>query len=554
MLVKNTKVIVSLLSCGILLTACGSNDGKNADSPSSKEEQTSDVKLGKVGEFPVVNEKLEMTMMGPGAGMAEWKDMAVFQSMADKTNIEFTFTTPPMADFATKLNLAFASGDLPDVLFGTDANNLTPEMEMQYGEQGILVPLEGLIKENMPNLHAILEENPEIRKSITTPDGHIYTLPFIPRGSTSIWPRWPLWYNGEWLKALNVKELPKTTDEFYELLVRFRDEDPNGNGKKDEIPFTDEKMDSRLWLLGAFGLTDRSIEEIDGTVVYAPITENYKEFLIYMNKLYSEKLIDQEVYSQSNEQKKAKGQNNQLGVFPDWFSMFTSGKTEKEAVSDPMFFPLTSEINQNRITPASTRLSRGTFAVTSSNPSPEAALRWVDYFYSPEGSDFLNVGPEGALWEYAENDKGERVRILTEGVDIENTENSRSKVTPDYGIPVPKMSFPGYEDQFPPIIANANDKVDTTFGDFIEAETNEKIEPFAKVTFPLLYLTTEESEKVRDIGTDLKAYVEQMEAKFITGLEPIENWDKYVQTIESMNVDTYVEVYQGAYDRWKKTE
>lgn len=554
MLVKNTKVIVSLLSCGILLTACGSNDGKNADSPSSKEEQTSDVKLGKVGEFPVVNEKLEMTMMGPGAGMAEWKDMAVFQSMADKTNIEFTFTTPPMADFATKLNLAFASGDLPDVLFGTDANNLTPEMEMQYGEQGILVPLEGLIKENMPNLHAILEENPEIRKSITTPDGHIYTLPFIPRGSTSIWPRWPLWYNGEWLKALNVKELPKTTDEFYELLVRFRDEDPNGNGKKDEIPFTDEKMDSRLWLLGAFGLTDRSIEEIDGTVVYAPITENYKEFLIYMNKLYSEKLIDQEVYSQSNEQKKAKGQNNQLGVFPDWFSMFTSGKTEKEAVSDPMFFPLTSEINQNRITPASTRLSRGTFAVTSSNPSPEAALRWVDYFYSPEGSDFLNVGPEGALWEYAENDNGERVRIFTEGVDIENTENSRSKVTPDYGIPVPKMSFPGYEDQFPPIIANANDKVDTTFGDFIEAETNEKIEPFAKVTFPLLYLTTEESEKVRDIGTDLKAYVEQMEAKFITGLEPIENWDKYVQTIESMNVDTYVEVYQGAYDRWKKTE
>ncbi|GGI66267.1 ABC transporter substrate-binding protein [Enterococcus alcedinis] len=547
------KILIGLVSCGILLAACGVGNEKN-DESTTPEKETTGIKLGTVGEFPVVEETLEMTMMGPGAGMAEWKDMAVFQSMADKTNIEFSFTTPPMADFATKLNLAFASGDLPDVLFGTDANNLTPEMEMQYGEQGILIPLEELIEENMPNFHKILEENPEIRKSITTPSGHIYTLPFIPRGSTSIWPRWPLWYNGEWLDALGVKELPKTTDEFYDLLVRFRDEDPNGNGKKDEIPFTDEKMDSRLWLLGAFGLTDRTIEEIDGTVVYAPITENYKEFLIYMNKLYSEKLIDQEVYSQSGEQKKAKGQNNQLGVFPDWYSMFTTGKTEKEAINDPMFFPLTSDINKERIAPASTRLGRATFAITSKNPSPEASLRWVDYFYTPEGSDFLNVGPEGALWEYAENDQGERVRVFTEGVDIDNTEDSRSKVTPDYGIPVPKMSFPGSEKTYTPIIANANDKVDTSFNDFIEEQTNEKIEPFAKVTFPLLYLTTEESEKVRDIATDLKAYVEQMEAKFITGLEPIENWDKYVETIEGMDVATYVEVYQGAYDRWENAE
>ena len=57
-------------------------------------------------------------------------------------------------------------------------------------------------------------------------------LPTIGMGDTSIWPRGPLWYNGDWLKALDVKELPKSVDEFYDLLVRFRDEDPNGNGKK----------------------------------------------------------------------------------------------------------------------------------------------------------------------------------------------------------------------------------------------------------------------------------------------------------------------------------
>ena len=551
---KKTKLLMGALVCGVLLASCGTTgstgeSGKgNTDSTTAKE---GNVELGAPGEFPIVKEKIKMTMMGPGVGIAEWKDMPALQTMAEKTNIEFDYITPPMADFATKLNLAFASGDIPDVLFGTDANNLTPAMEMDYGSQGILVPIEGYIDEHMPNFKKVLDENPDIRKSITTPDGHIYSLPMVSRGATAIWPRGPLWYNGDWLKALNVTELPKTTDEFYDLLVRFRDEDPNGNGKKDEIPMLDVKMDStRPWLLGAFGLTNREIEEIDGKVVYAPITENYKEYVTFMNKLYSEKLIDQETYSQSDEQKKAKGQNNQLGLFPDWFSFFTTGKSETDAVTDPMFFPLTSEINPDRIAPGSPRLARATFAVTKNNPSPEAALRWVDYFYSDEGSDLINTGPEGALWEYAENDKGEKVRVYTEGVNLENTEESRAKVTPAYGIPVPQLG----QEKNTPILKEANEEIDTKFQDFIEAETEEKVTPFAKVTFPLLYLTNEESEKVRDVATDLKTYVEQMEAKFITGVEPIENWDKYVKTIEGMGVEEYVAVYQGAYDRWASAE
>ncbi|GGI66335.1 extracellular solute-binding protein [Enterococcus alcedinis] len=554
---KKTKLLMGALVCGILLASCGSNGNSSSSEDSGKvntentDKKESNVELGALGEFPIVKEKITMTMMGPGVGIAEWKDMPALQTMAEKTNIEFDYITPPMADFATKLNLAFASGDIPDVLFGTDGNNLTPAMEMDYGSQGILVPIEGYIDEHMPNLKKVLDEDPSIRKSITTPDGHIYTLPMVSRGATAIWPRGPLWYNGEWLEALDVKELPKTTDEFYDLLVRFRDEDPNGNGKKDEIPMLDVKMDStRPWLLGAFGLTNREIEEIDGKVVYAPITDNYKEYVTFMNKLYSEKLIDQEVYSQSDEQKKAKGQNNQLGLFPDWFSFFTTGKPESEAVTDPMFYPLTSEINPDRIAPGSTRLGRATFAVTKNNPSPEAALRWVDYFYSEEGSDLINSGPEGALWEYAENDKGEQVRIYTEGVNLDNTEESRAKVTPAYGIPVPQLG----QEKSEPILKDANQEVDTKFQDFIEAETLEKVTPFAKVTFPLLYLTNEESEKVRDVATDLKTYVEQMEAKFITGVEPIENWDKYVKTIEGMGVKDYIQVHQEAYDRWASAE
>lgn len=310
------------------------------------------------------------------------------------TNIDLSFDTPPVSDFQTKLNLAFASGDIADIIYAAGSDDFTPGMEVDYGQQGVLLPLEDLIEEHAPNIQKLLDENPEIEKSITTVDGHIYSLPRVAEGGSSAqWVTGPMWYNGQWLDELGVEELPKTVDEFYDLLIRFRDEDPNGNGKADEIPLLDVKMDStRPWLLAAFGLKEWGIEEVDGEARYTPITENYREYLIFMNQLYEEGLLDPETFSQSDEQKKAKGQQNRLGLFPDWFSFFTTGETEEEAMNNPMFHPLTSEWSEEAVMPLSSGISRGTFSITVNNNNPEASIRWIDYFYSEEGYAFLNMG------------------------------------------------------------------------------------------------------------------------------------------------------------------
>ncbi|MGX7031066.1 extracellular solute-binding protein [Vagococcus zengguangii] len=543
---KMTKVLSGLFICSMVLTACG---GSNDSSSSDKKE--SSVKLTTEG-FPIVEEETTFTMMAPNVGMAEWKDMPLFQDYAEKTGINFDFVTPPSSDFSTKLNLALASGDLPDVIYGAGSGSLTDSMVIEYGEQGTFVALEDLIADNMPNFNKLLEENPEIRKSITTPDGHIYTLPTVSMNEPSaIWPRGPMWYRGEWLEALDVKELPKTTDEFYDLLVRMRDEDPNGNGKKDEIPLTDVKMEStRPWLMAAFGLKAFGVQEDDGKVTYAPMTENYKGYLEFMNKLYSEKLLDQEVFSQADEQKKSKGQKNQLGLFPDWFSYFTTGKDEKGALEDPMFQPLTSEYSEEAVVPKSPGISRGTFAITKEAESPEALLRWVDYFYGPEGAYYINKGPEGVLWEWAENSKGEKVRVYTDIVDTTNVEETRGKLTPAYGLTIPNIDFKNTDDLM--IRNEADDELDTSFADFIATETESKLAPAGEVPMPLIYLSKDEIDQIKDTQTDLQTYIEQMEAKFITGVEPLSNWDKYVKTIESMGVDKYVEVYQQAVDRYNQ--
>ena len=47
--------------------------------------------------------------------------------------------------------------------------------------------------------------------------------------------RW--WINKNWLEKLNLA-VPTTTEELKNVLIAFRDNDPNGNGQKDEIPLS----------------------------------------------------------------------------------------------------------------------------------------------------------------------------------------------------------------------------------------------------------------------------------------------------------------------------
>src|SRR5690606_7433095 len=130
-----------------------------------KKETTPKVKNVEVNKegFPVVDENITLSMMAPGTGLAEWKDMPTLQEYSKMTNIDFKYNTPPLSDFQTKLNLAFASGDIADVIYAAGTTNLTPGMEVDYGEQGVLIPLEDLIDEYAPNIKKLFEERTNIK-------------------------------------------------------------------------------------------------------------------------------------------------------------------------------------------------------------------------------------------------------------------------------------------------------------------------------------------------------------------------------------------------------
>ena len=149
---KKLLGIAGVALCSMLvLGACGNSSDEGTG-------EKKEVAINHDSQFPIIKEGEELTLniMAPGVGLAEWEDMPTLQDYQEKTGIKLTYTTPPSADFSTKLNLAFASGDLPDIVYGAGSQALTASMEIDYGSQGILLPLEEYITpEIMPNLYVV---------------------------------------------------------------------------------------------------------------------------------------------------------------------------------------------------------------------------------------------------------------------------------------------------------------------------------------------------------------------------------------------------------------
>ncbi|GAB6991684.1 type 2 periplasmic-binding domain-containing protein [Paenibacillus pini] len=535
---KNLRKASSMLLCltvaSTLLAACGSSKGEDS-SASGTSKTAQDVK--KEG-FPIIDKPLTLSMMSQDAGVADWNKMPVNQEMEKLTGIKFTYQLSPIDSFATKKNLVFASGDLPDVFYGAD---LKPADQVTYGTQGVLVPLEKYIDEGYaPNIKKIFDEHPDIRMSYTTPDGHIYALPNI--DLSAVWYRSPMWYNGKFLKALKMTELPKTTDELYTYLKRVKDEDANGNGKNDEIPLTSVKLDDlRMYFLGFWGIYDEVYyADKDGKVHYTPQEEGYKGYLTFLNRLWKDNLLDHETFSQTPEQKKAKGQSNQIALFNDYYPYFTLGG--EPSSDNPLMTPVKSEVAGSPVYGKHPGISaQGTFAITSKNPAPEATMRWIDYQYGYEGATLYSQGPENVLWKYKNKETHEKEWLPVPGG--KERDEYRGTLTPNYGILTPGMNS-----------SELTKGLKTDFDSWIDKENADKLTPIGKAPFPNVYLTNEEQSEATALLSDLNTYVKQMEAKFVTGQEPLSNWDQYAAQIKKMGSDRIVELYQGAYDRWKSAK
>lgn len=516
---------------------------KDSMEDKTKEETKSDVpNYLNLDGFPIVKEPITFSVMTHKTEVQPpWNEIYVWKEYEKMTGIKIEWDHVAGADRTEKRNLALASGEYPDIFYRMSV----PDNDLvKYGEQGIFLELNDLINDYGPNLKKVMETLPGVKESLPEYNDKIYAYPSL-FDSEPIEIDTKMFINKEWLDKVG-KDMPTTTDELYEVFKAFREDDANGNGEKDEIPFTASSLSYMLKTFkGAWGLGNRGsfhgdyvdFDEEKEELRFIPISDKYKEMLEYLNKLYTEELIDQEIFTMDSSQVTAKADEDLVGSFsyPNNNPAGVQNKEKFIGITTAFKGPHGDEL----WAPKRSKLGvKGAFVITDKCKYPEAAVRWIDYFYSDEGIKFFYMGKEGETFEKKEDGRYDFLDEILEDVErLSSFSAAVAKYVPYGGGNNPTIVkteyFAGGETEPIPL----------------EAANN--MSPYSpKEVWGKFVYTPEEIEKFTPVQMDIHDYVNQMVPQFIQGKLSFSEWDSYVEQINRMGLDTYMEIYQKGYERY----
>lgn len=553
---KGKKKLAALLLAasmltGTVLAGCQSGDsgatssagGSSTTPPASSAGEPATGEDGRAMEgnlylegLPIVKEKETFSVLIDDN--IETSDRLLLNMIAEDTNIDVDWQIYPYEVAVEKRNLALSSGDYTDVIAGWLLG--TDDMVRYGSKEGIFIPLEDLISSYAPNIEAVLNTD-NIRRDMTLPDGHIYNPPY-PIGEPQM--IFGPWINKAWLDNLNL-QMPTTMEEYKEVLIAFRDQDPNGNGRKDEIPFS-SRSDHFFNMMAFFGypVPDADLIMVDGEPVFPGTMDFYKEAILFYRDLFAEGLIDPEIFTQDMTVYSSKGKAEDAvygSMVAYWPNDISPGRGEDGlGIRNADYVPLpplkssTTDKPMWRRGSTGLTLFRTQFAITDKAKNPATILRWLDYVYSEDISMQTSVGVYGVTGQ--KNDDG-TYELLPK------TEETGAPTYVEWIGSLPKLVLPEMDakikkDAFAMDNLKDNDELDAVWA-------NNMLE-----MPPALWLSPEESSQISTIVTDIGNYMKQKRAEWVSGAADVNaEWDGYLKQLDALGLQTLIEVRGGAMKR-----
>ncbi|WP_240941374.1 extracellular solute-binding protein [Paenibacillus sp. HB172176] len=526
-----------------MLAAC-SNDNANSNNSEASAKPGESAQTDGKGEasYP---DKLSYWVELDGdsaASLTNFDEVGAYKELEKMTGTKVEFKHPggDSAQVKEQFNLMVASGNLPDVI---QTNWLTvPRGPQNAIKEGTIIRLNELIDEYAPNFKAFLEENPDIANMIKTDDGDIYAFPFI-RGDDRLKVYYGPIMREDWLEKLHLEQ-PTTIEEWEQVLTAFLNDDPNGNGKKDEVPFLLEtgsvRNESLNQLIGGWGILSK-FYQVDGVVKYGELQPEYKDFISTLNDWYNKGLIDKDFPAVDGKLKDAKITGNTLGAFYG-FASGSIGKYMDLMKDDPSFklAPVVNPSLQEGENAAAGQISatypgEHSAAITTAAKNPEQIVKWLDLGYSEEGSMLFNFGIEGESYTMVDG-----VPTYTDVI----TNNPDGLAFKQAQARYMRTHFGGPFNQ--------------DVGSFLQQmrypEQLTAIENWSKadntIQLPPVTLTAEESGELASIMNDINTYSDELIIKFILGVEPLTEFSKYVDNLKTFGIDKAIAIEQAALDRY----
>ncbi|MEK0317344.1 extracellular solute-binding protein [Cohnella sp. 56] len=381
-------VMVAVILIG-MLAACAGKKNNTAPAQSGTEASPTPVVEASAEPVPVSVFAYDRT---------DYKDDRVIREIEKKTNTKLDIQ-PAVPWDPQQLDIMSASGNYKDIITGIDNDEFN--RTGQWIKQGVLAPITDDMLAQLPNLKSLLTQ-PEFADLKV--DGKYYLVPMRdepPLGSAG---QFVFQIRKDWLDRLSLP-VPTTTDAFFDTLMKFKTEDPDGNHKDDTYGLITNGLDKLVsYSVGFWGLPhdERSTGflKVGDHYEYWAVQPEVKETLKWVKKLYDNKLIHPDTLTQTNIVKTrpvfAEGHIGVTVENMNFDQLVNRNKDLGRNVPDGQVIEIGAL--QGNDGPYGYTTGNGHWAYTaisSQAKDPMAAARLIDYLLSDEGMQLSLVGIEG---------------------------------------------------------------------------------------------------------------------------------------------------------------
>ena len=572
---KSFRLLALIMAIGMVLTVCNIPEAKGESESKWPEYLNMD------SVYPIIKDEyadditLKMIIVQDSTA-SEWNDLYVAKYLKEKYNLTFEVESIPSTAVDDRKYLLFNSGELPDIILNMV---LSTADILNYGqEEGMLLKMDEYISEELtPGIYYYLYGEggrSDARSAATTPDGHIYVLPrLLESNNMALYAS--TFINRKMVEAVG-KEMPKTLDEFTDVMYAIKNADLPGIGSENVYPLGTGMKNSNkstAWMiLNAFGYVTRNAYGYSPAVrngkfvIPAYDMEVFQEYLKVMNQYFTDGIINPNYFTMEETEEKAQLLNGISAVFPT--PVYIQGVetwNEWDAC-----YPLTSQWNDTPVAHKDGAVAVNRLAISAHTKYPELCMRVMDIFYNTQTDDpmLFSDGPLGGCPAYGD-DKNLGFEPLYVYDPETGMETENPKLNDAYGHKVNNLvgMYPGFgtfslEDclaawyreagvEYHPYVFDKTKNGD----DYYKVSVSENVAPNqAKYSFPGIYFVdSQTNQRLTDLATVIEPYIKEQVALFITGNRPISETEAFVKELQAMGIEDLMAIYQQIYDNYLAT-
>ena len=488
---------------------------------------------------PLADELTEIHVMrGENAMQPIKEDTLKLQTIEELLNVKLVVEAPPAANYDDQKSTRIASDDMPDIMQVSMSDVRT------YARDDMFVNLSEH-RDQLPHLFALLDAQESL--SMLTVDGDFYGAPTLQRLNPAARRSGSLFnFRTDLLEKYGL-EAPATFDDLYEVMKTIKENEPDMVGLTCRSG-TRKFLDRLAYPLGS-GSALYYDADLGGQWIYGPAHENFKLVLEYLNKLYAAGLLDADYATNSKDQWAEKLSNGTAMATIDNDGVVRNYNAALQTV-DPSYkievLPIpANSLGEQRVEFYDVNWNDQIWVIATSSKNIDLCLAFLDWCYSDEGATVNGFGKEGVSFDYVDGVPTIKPELLEEY--SANAANASYDIQTALGV--------GLNDISPYVDTGAQNQMEVYLMGDAEAQAAylEMVGAIATMPGcrePVLTppLTEEQTERYNELLLAVENIVYQEVDKYITGEEPIENYDKVIEAAKAAGATELEEIYNTA---WK---